>query len=101
MAEQPEHDEVGIDLALQHAFEVELDVGLTRQADAITQQAQAQTVGNKTPEMVVATIQKFLYQAMRAGACCACYPGGAAVEVKAVADQMDGTAVPEVGDGIA
>jgi len=101
MAEQPEHDEVGVDFAIHHAFEVELDVGLARQADVITQQAQSQTVGYKTPEMVVATIQQFLYQAMRAGAGCACDPGGAAVEVEAVADQMHGTVVPEVGNGIA
>jgi hypothetical protein len=41
---QPEQDEVRVGFARHHRFEVELDVGLTGQADVIAQQPQAEAV---------------------------------------------------------
>ena len=101
MTKQPQHDEVSIDFVFHHAFEIELDKGLSGQADVITQNPQPQTVGDKTPEMVVTAIQELLHQAVRTGASRSGHACGAAVEVQAVANQVDRTVVPEVGNSLA
>jgi hypothetical protein len=50
--------------------------------------------------MVIAAIQKLLYQAVRAGACGSWYSCGTDAKVQAVADQMHRTMVPEMGNWI-
>ena len=67
MAEQPEHAEIAVGIAIHHRFEVELDVGLPRQRQVVAQDSQLVAVADEPPEMVVAAVQEALQQAMWTG----------------------------------
>jgi hypothetical protein len=47
MAEQPEQDEIGVDFAVQHGFQIELDERLPGEADIVTQDAQTPPLETK------------------------------------------------------
>ena len=49
VAEQPEQGEVGVDLAVDHRLEVELDVRLAGEAGVVAQDAELQAVGRRSP----------------------------------------------------
>ena len=55
VAQQPQQHEIGVDLAVHHGFEVELDIGLPRQADVVAQDAQLQPIGEEAPQVLVAS----------------------------------------------
>ena len=54
--DEPEQDEVSIDLASEHGLGVELEKGLPRQGLIVTQDAQAQPIGHDGPEVAGAAI---------------------------------------------
>jgi hypothetical protein len=70
MTEQPEDQEVGVDLALHHRFQIELDVGRSAEADVVAEDAKLQSVADEGPEVIVATVEKLLNQTVGAGAEC-------------------------------
>jgi hypothetical protein len=100
VTEEPEKNEVGVELAVHHALEVELDVGLAGQCHVVAEDAQAQAVGYEPPEEVLAAVEELLDEAVGTG------PGGtgdawgAFIQVNIAADEMDRRIEPEVGDGI-
>ena len=97
---EPEQDEIGIDLAVEHGLEVELQEGLARERLVVAQNAQAQAVGDDGPEVAGAAVQELLHQAVGIGGGGAAHPGGAAVEAQAAADQVDRHGAEEAIDGV-
>ena len=61
MRQAIEQDELVQPLAVQHALQVELDVGWPAEVDGIAQQAQRGAVGDDAPE-VIAAVQVVLHQ---------------------------------------
>ena len=51
VAEHPQKREVGIDLALHHGFQVELNVSLAGERDIIAEDAEHQAVGKEAPRL--------------------------------------------------
>lgn len=100
VADEPEEDEVGVDLALHHGLEVEFDVGLAREAGAVAQDAEAQTIRDEGPEVRLAAVEEFLHQPMRADSGRARDAGRAVVQVHAAADEMDRHLPPLVRDRV-
>ncbi|MCX7049219.1 MAG: hypothetical protein NTX50_27505 [Candidatus Sumerlaeota bacterium] len=100
MAEEPEDGEIGVEFAVHHGFEIELDEGLAREADVVAQEAQAQAVGDEPPEAVVVAVEELLHEAVRAGASGAGHAGGALIERHAAPGEMDRGVMPEMGDRI-
>ena len=56
MAEQPQQGEVGVDLAVHHGLQVELDIGLARETGVVAQHAQPQTVRDNTPQVLFGAV---------------------------------------------
>jgi len=101
VAEKPEQDEIGIDLALHHRLEVEFNPGLAGEADIVAQDAQPAAVGEKGPEPVVGAVEQLLHHAVGRAAAGSGHSGAAPVEVDAPADEMNGQVLPGVGDRVA
>jgi len=100
VANEPEEDEVGVDLALKHRLQVELDVGLARQGGVVAQDAEAQPVRDHAPSGVLRAVEVFLDEAMRTRARGARDPGRAPVEVQPAAYQVERDGLPGVRDGV-
>lgn len=66
VTQQPEQAEIAVQFAVEHRFQVELDVSDAGQADIVAQDAEAQPVANKAPQMVVTAVETFLQQAVGA-----------------------------------
>lgn len=60
VGEEPEEDEVGVDLALHHGLEVELDEGLASEARVVAEEAQPEAVRDEPPHVLRAPGQKLL-----------------------------------------
>ncbi|MCC6129686.1 MAG: hypothetical protein IT186_07130 [Acidobacteria bacterium] len=100
MAEQPQHAEVGEGIALHHGFDVELDVGLAGEALVVTQQPQAQAVGDDSPEVFLGAVEEFLNEGVGGGLGRAGNAGCAAIDQDLVTDQVNGQMIVEMGDGV-
>ena len=100
MGHEPEQDEVGIDLAGEHGFEVELEEGLAREGLVVAQDAQAQAVRDDGPEVAGAAVQELLHQAVRIDGGGPAHTGGAAVEAQATADEVHRHGAEEAADGV-
>lgn len=85
VTEEPEQHEVRVDLAVHHRFEVELHVGLPREARVVAQDAQAQSVGEEAPEVPLGAVQELLDETVRADPCGASDSGSALVQAGAEA----------------
>ena len=96
MAHQPQQAEVGVELAGQHGFQVELDVGGARQAGVVAQDPQPQAVAGEPPQAIGGAVEVLLHQAVGA----AFGDGVAAVQVLSEADQVDRRLFPGVADGV-
>src|SRR2546425_2998710 len=51
VAEQPQQHKIGVDLAIHHRFQVELDVSLACEAHIVAQDTQFQTIRDDAPEV--------------------------------------------------
>lgn len=51
MEQEPEKREIGVEFALHHGLEVELDECLAREGHVIAEQAQAQPVADDGPDV--------------------------------------------------
>jgi hypothetical protein len=100
VAEEPEEREVGVDLAVHHSREVELDVGLAGEALVVAEDAEAEAVREEAPEVALVPVQELLYEAVGAGPRCARDALGGPVEVDVAAQEVDGGVLPDVGDGV-
>ena len=100
VADEPEQQEVGVDLAFHHGLEVELDIGLAGEAGVVAQDAQAQAVGDEAPEAVFAAVQELLHQAVRAAARRAGHTRREPVEIHAASHEMRRDARRGMRDGV-
>ena len=99
--QEPEQREVGVEFALHHGLQVELDERLAREGDVIAEQAQAQAVADDGPDVRRGAVQEFLHHAVRAGGACADDVLGTGIEVGTEADEVNGRVLPAVRDGVA
>jgi hypothetical protein len=99
VAQPPQQCEVGVDLAVEHRLEVELDERLPGQADVVPQDAELQAVADEAPQVGLGAVQELLHQAVRAGFLA---PGrlDPLVQVLAEADEVDRAVVADVGDRV-
>ncbi|OQC05104.1 MAG: hypothetical protein BWX80_02224 [Candidatus Hydrogenedentes bacterium ADurb.Bin101] len=100
MGREPEEHEVGVDLAVEHGFEVEFEVGLAGQGLVVAEDAEAQAVGDDGPEVALAAVEEFLDQPVGIGGGGAAHACGAPVQVDAATDEMDGGNAEEAVDGV-
>ena len=100
MASHPQDGEVGEDLAVEHRFQVELDVGRTRETGVVPKEAQSAAVRQDGPQIVIGTVEQFLNQGMRSGGGGTGDAFGPPVEFDVRAQQMDRDRSPYVGDGV-
>ena len=100
MGDEPEQDEVGIDFAVEHGFEVEFQEGLPRERLVVAQDAEGKAVGDDGPKVGGAAVEKLLNEAVRIGLRCAANTGSATVEAYAAADEMDGGVTGKTADGV-
>ena len=66
VADEPQQHEVGVDLAGEHRLEVELDVRLAGERDAVAQHAQHEPVGDDPPQPLGRAVEQLLHEAVRA-----------------------------------
>ena len=99
MGAQPEQGKLAERLFLENAFEIEFYVGLPGQACIVTQYAEKQAVGDKTPQVSVRAVEEFLHKGVRALSGRSGDTSLFAVQGHIAAHKMDGRFVPEVGNG--
>src|SRR6266566_1977669 len=68
VAQQPQQYKIGVHFAAHHRFQVKLNIGLARETHIVAQNAQPQSVREKTPQVIIRAVKKFLHKAMRAAA---------------------------------
>ncbi len=100
VANLPEQREVGEHLAVEHALQIELDVGLADEGRGVPQQPQRKAVGDQAPQMILGPVEQLLEQGVRGLFRRAAHIWGAAVQRHAGAEQVDGGALPLVGQRI-
>ena len=101
VADKPQDEELGIEVAIEHGLKVELDEGQTGESDIVAEQAQIETVGHDAPKVRFAGVQRRLDQRVWAGFGRANGTGRPVVEVRVGTDQVDGHLIPAVGNRIA
>ena len=94
VADEPEEDEVGVDLAGEHRLEVELDVRLAGERDVVAQHAEHESVGDDAPQPLGGAVEQLLHEAVWALAGSALDAGGAGVDLDAAADEVDRRVLP-------
>ena len=67
VGDEPDENEVGIDLACEHRLEVELEIRLARQRLAVPQDAEPESVRDDRPQVRVASVEELLHQPVRVG----------------------------------
>ena len=100
MRHQPQQNEVGEDLAREHRFQVEFEVGLPRECLVVAKNPESQPIGDDCPQMPWATIQELLNQPVRVGRRRATHSRGATIEAQAATDQVHGRRTEESIDGV-
>ena len=100
VADHPQDGEVGEDLAGEHRFEVELDVGGSGQAGVVPKEAEAPAVRQDRPEVVIGAVEELLDHGGRGGGGGAGDAFGASVEVDVGAEEVDGDRSPKMRDRV-
>ncbi len=101
VAAQPQQGELGEGFALKYALQVEFHIGLAAQAGIVAQNAQAQAIGHKTPEMDIGAVEKFLDQGVRVLGGCAGNSRAPFVQGHMAAHQVNGRFIAKMRDGVA
>ena len=99
VAEPPQQSEVGVDLAVEHRLQVELDEGLSGQSNVVAEDAEPQSVADEAPEVLLRAVEELLHQAVRTGPL-AFVRLHSLIEVLAKADQMDRAVIADVRDRV-
>ena len=66
VADEPEQHEVGVDLAGEHRLEVELEVRLAGERDAVAEHAEHEPVGDDPPQPLGRAVEQLLHEAVGA-----------------------------------
>src|SRR6266567_9631424 len=101
VTQQPQQHKIGVHFAVHHGFQVKFDIRLACEAYIVTQDAQPQSVRDKTPQVSIRAVQKFLHKAMRAAAKASGSSPRIVIEINLEADEMDGRVLPAMRDRIA
>ena len=91
VGDEPDENEVGVDLAREHRLEVELEIRLTRQRLAVAQDAEPESVRDDRPQVRVAAVEELLHQPVRVGGGRAPLPRRAAIEREAAPTRCTAT----------
>jgi len=99
MTHLEEQQPVGVQLAVEDRFQVELHIRGASKRGGVAEEPQPQPVREDGPQVVIAAIQQFLHHGLR-GPCRAGHAGVAAVEVHARPQQVHRDVTPGVRDGV-
>jgi hypothetical protein len=94
VADEPQQHEVGVDLAGEHRLEVELEVRLAGERDAVAQHAKHEPVGDDPPQPLGRAVEQFLHEAVGALPSGALDTRAAGVDRHAAADEVDRRVLP-------
>jgi len=60
VANEPQDEELGIEVAIKHGLQVELDVSQTGEGNIVSEQTQVEAVGNDAPNVSIAGVERRL-----------------------------------------